>query len=311
MKVTRKSNLLAVATLVSAAAFTSCNVNDYIEDETNRPVRFTASIDNQAIASAPEARAAGSTWSNNDAIGIFMVETGTLDIAENATNKQYTTSSGNGSFTAATLADEIFYPMDGGSDVNFIAYYPYRSGATLTTAANIEIATAQTAANQPTYDLLWSGSATDYNKTSSNVPLTFQHKLSKIVMNVSAHANVGASAADLSGMTVTITGMNTKNTINLATGDLNTPSEEADITPRTITAGSQYDAIIIPGDYAAGAVSVEFTVNSETFTWNVGAKSFASGSEYTYDVTLTRTGVVVTGTITPWTSVTGGSVTAE
>jgi hypothetical protein len=309
MKVTRKSNLLAVATLMSAAAFTSCNVNDDIEDETNRPVRFTASIDNQAIAGAPGTRAAGSTWRNNDAIGIFMVETGTTTIAENAVNKQYTTSSGNGSFTAATLADEIFYPMDN-SDVNFIAYYPYRSDATLTTTANIEIATAQTAANQPTYDLLWSGSATDYSKASTDdVALTFQHKLSKIVMNVSAHANVGTT--DLSGMTVTIKGMNTKNTINLATGVLNTPSAVADITPRTITAGSKYDAIIIPGDYDAEDVSVEFTVNGETFTWNVDAKSFASGNEYTYDVTLTRTGVVVTGIITPWISVPGGSVTAE
>jgi hypothetical protein len=58
-------------------------------------------------------------------------------------------------------------------------------------------------------------------------------------------------------------------------------------------------------------VTVEFTVGGETFTWKVDATTFGSGNEYTYAVTLTRTGVNVTGTIKPWTSISRPDATAE
>lgn len=294
MKATR---FFAMAALAGLVAFTSCSVNDDIQD--NAAVRFTAGIDG-ATAIGPESRAAGSEWASGDAIGIFMTDGAAAVLAA---NKHYTTT-GASAFTAVT-GDELYYPMDGGT-VGFIAYYPYASGTAL---GNINV-TIGDQTDQPSFDLLYSSGATGSKASTTPVALTFEHKLAKIVMNCTADASVGTA---LTGMTVTIKGMNTANTFDLSTGTLGTPGTVAAITPRTVADGSEYDAIIMPGSYLADVITVEFTVGTDTFTWNVGATSFEGGNEYSYDVTLTRTGVNVTGTITPW-IISGnnrGDVTAE
>jgi len=299
------------AALSAVVALTSCGKNETTVN-TSAPVRFSAAIAGQALPGAAT-RAEGTTWASGDAVGIFMVNHGLTTIAENAGNRQYTTT-GDGNFTAVA-GDEIYYPMDG-SAVDFIAWYPYSAGAALGTPVAIPIATTQTAANQPDFDLLYAtanNSGNGYTKTTSGaVALAFSHKLSKLVLNTTADPSVGVA---LTGMTVKITGMNTAGTFDLSTGALGTTGTPAAITPRTITDGASYDAIILPGSYAAGALTVEFTIGSgsgaETFVWNVGAITFDSGSQYTYDLTLKRTGVTVTGSITPWTPVASGSGTAE
>lgn len=63
---------------------------------------------------------------------------------------------------------------------------------------------------------------------------------------------------------------------------------------------ASYDAIIMPGSYDAGEIKVLFTVNDEPYTWALDAETFAPGNEYIYAVTLTRTGVQITGTINSW-----------
>ena len=299
-----KRRILLAAALMGAVAFTSCNVNDEISD--NVAVSFTAGIDQAAAVDGT--RAAGTTW-GNDAIGIFMMNGATTE----AVNMQYTTT-GSSSFTVAA-GNEMYYPMDG-STVNFIAYYPYASGTALATPLGVTIGTSQTAASQPAFDLLWAkadNGGSGYNKVSHKttpVALTFVHKLAKIVMNCTADPSVGSA---LTGMTVTIKGMNTENTFNLSTGTLgNSPDTPLPITPRTVTDGSVYDAIIMPDSYAAeDNITVEFTVSGETFTWDVGATNFDGGNEYSYDVILTRTGVSVTGTISPWIPNDMGGVDAE
>lgn len=302
--------LAVLGALVCAAAFTSCNANDDIDD-TNGAVRFTAGIDQQATpAGVLASKAAGTLW-GNDAIGIFMVE-GT---ATHYANSKYTTA-GTGAFTAAA-GHEMYYPMSGNA-VDFIAYYPYEDGATLGTPIDVTIGTTQTATNQPDFDLLWTkadNGGTGYDKVSHEttpVALTFEHKFAKIVMNCTADVSVGVPFDD---MTVTIKGMNTVNTFDLSTGNLAAAGTPAPITPHTVTNGSAYDAIIMPGDYNAGDVTVDFKVGDDTFTWTLTATdaSFEGGNEYTYAVTLTRTGVIVTGTISPWTTLGNdrGPVTAE
>lgn len=298
-----KTSFFWSATLIVALTVGSCSVNDEIQD--NAAVRFTATVNKAAAVT----KAAGVTW-GNDAIGIFMVKSGTTEIAESATNRQYTTPA-SGTFTAAT-GNEIYYPMNG-STVDFIAYYPYENGAVLTTSIDVVITTIQNATNQPLFDLLYSTGATG-SKAAATTPveLKFSHKLSKIVMNCTADASVGAS---LTGMAVTIKGMNTENTFDLSTGTLGVPTTVTDIIPCTETNGSVYDAIIMPGNYAAGALTVEFALAStgEVFTWSVAEENFEGGNEYTYDVTLTRTGIIVTGVISPWITLDNyrGTVTAE
>jgi hypothetical protein len=312
-----KSNFLAVA-IICAATFTSCGVNDDIRDETNQAVHFSASIDNQAVANAPGTRAAGTVW-GNDAIGIFMVANGTTTIAENAVNKQYTTA-GTSAFTAVS-GDEIYYPMDG-SKVDFIAYYPYASGKTLGSSISVDVSGAQTASSQADIDLLWAKAngtgGSGYDKVThatTPVALAFNHKLAKMVINCKAETNTGIVAANFTTATVVINGMNTRTSLTLADGTLSAATGSGVINPNKIATAANflasYDAIIVPAQYGVAVVRVVFTVNGEPYTWTLNAETFASGNEYTYEVTLTRTGVQVTGTIKPWTPNNGNPGTAE
>lgn len=288
----------------------SCGVNDEIIDNGRTAARFTAGIG--GLETAGGARAADEAWASGDEIGIFMVETGTTTIAESAVNKAYANTSGNN--FATTAGNEIYYPMDG-SLTDFIAYYPYKTGTTLTTAIDVEIATTQTTAAQPAFDLLYAVNATGYSKASAGpVNLTFKHVLTKLVMN--CLAGEGLIPAELDGMKVTIKGMNTKSTFDLANGTLATTGTTKDITAREITKAATFDAsrdaIILPDSYAAGTVTVEFTLTSnETFTWEVGAETFGAGNAHTYEITLNRTEVTATGAITPWNDTPKVGVVAE
>lgn len=274
-------------------------------------VRFSATIGQQALS--PQTRAEGATWAAGDAIGVFMVENASgTTIAEGAENRQFTTPDAANFLPLA--GDEINYPMNDAA-VDFIAYYPYRAGTTL--AAPIDIETGDQTA-QPAFDLLRAtadNGGVGYNKTThENTPvaLAFEHQLAKLVMNCKADASVGAT---LDHATVGIAGMKTRATFDLATGTLGTPATVAPVTPRkTATAAgydASYDAIILPCQYAAGELTVTFTLGTEQFVWRVDAVTFAPGNAYIYDVTLTRTGVQVTGTIKDWTGNNQGNATAD
>lgn len=302
---------------LAALCLTSCNNDDEVSVN-DGAVRFTASIGKEAVAT-PQSRAAGTEWHIGDEIGISMVVSGTTDIAEGAENRQYTTATGTGAFTAV-MDNEIFYPMNNGTAVDFIAYYPYADGASFFKDLKVEIATNQTDETQRATDLMWAKADNGdkgYTKGENLKPeLNFGHCLSKLTMNCTVDASVG-DASLLADAKVTIKGMNTVNTFDLRTATLGaTGTTVADIAPRrlsTATAGyhGTYDAIILPGTYAGNALKVEFTINGETFVWDVEAVEFKPGHEYIYKVKITRTGVTATGTITPWTPVDKDEVTAD
>ncbi|MCD8034042.1 MAG: fimbrillin family protein [Alistipes sp.] len=295
-------NLFAfAAALTGAMMIASCSKSDDIQDDTNRPVRFSGAIEGQ-VAATPVSRAADDRW-GNDAIGIFMVGHGGTTVSESVVNYQYTTT-GNDNFTP--VSSVIYYPMSGAA-VDFIAYYPYAANVTLDNEITVTIGD-QTDAGQPTFDLLYAKAdkgGNGYTKEDKDaVALKFDHKLAKIVMNCKADASVGAT--NLDDMTVTIKGTNSKNTFDLKTGTLGAANTEADVTPRKIATAdgfdASYDAIIMPGEYGANTITVEFTIDGETFTWDVSEAhaKFDGGNEYTYEVTITRTGVSVSGSITSW-----------
>lgn len=316
-------NLVMMSALAAAACLASCNNDDEV-NVNNGQVHFAAAIGSQALAT-PQSRASGTAWAAGDHIGIFMVNHGTTTIAEAAANKDYTTATGTTTFTPVT-GHEIYYPMDG-SAVDFIAYYPHTAGATLTTPLPVTIGTPQTTASQADFDLLWAKAAntaaagttgTGYTKESAGaVELKFGHCLSKLTMNCKLDASVGVSTLD--DAIVTITGMNTLGTFDLKTSTLSaTPNTSEDITPNKLPAptdavkyAATYNAIILPCTYPAATVTVQFVIATETFTWDVGAMTFEAGKEYIYEVTITRTGIQVQGTIVNWDPVDKGGVTAE
>lgn len=313
-----KTNMMILwGGVMLAAALTSCDKNEEAAVLDNGQVHFTAGIGKEAVA-APQSRAAGTAWAAGDNIGIFMVGHGTTVIAESATNKKYTTATGNGSFTPVT-GNEIYYPTNDVAPVDFIAYYPYREGSKLGSTFPVYVGGTQTAASQAEIDMMWAkadnggNGYTKENKTG--VALNFSHRLSKLTMNCKLDPSIGVSSMP-DDATVTIKGMFKEVRIDLKDGSLTPATGTDDISPRrfdTAPTGfhAAYDAIIAPMSYAAGKVTVEFNINGETFIWEVEGTQFESGSNHVYEVLITRTGVKATGSIQDWTTVVKGPVIAE
>jgi hypothetical protein len=263
-------------------------------------VQFSSNIGSQASLIKP--LAAGSAWASNDAIGVFMVNNSTTTVRDGATNKKYVTASGDGNFAPDGTGNTIYYPANG-DKVDFIAYYPYVSSITSLGAYSVNVSTQTTPA---AIDLLYAkatNSNSGYDKSNSSpIALSFSHQLSKLTLNISASTQF--STSDLTTMTVSIAGLNTQASFNLGAGALGSASNKAAITPRTVTAGSKYEAILLPGAFTG--VSVTFVIsagsNPGTYVWNVPDGAFVAGKDYVHAIAFTGAGeaISVTGTITDW-----------
>ncbi len=299
----KPKQIISMAVVAAGAMmFASCNVNDEIQSDVNRAVRFTGNIGGQ-VTVTPGTRASGIEWGTDDEVGVFMVGHGGTSVPDNVSNKKYTVS---GTSLSAAGGVDIYYPVDGA--VDFIAYYPYSETWNDLSEVDINIGD-QT--EQAKFDLLYAKADNDgagYTKDyGSAVGLQFDHKLAKVVFN----CKKGNGLASLDGMTVRIKGMNSRGTFNLANGVVvptNNSTETEGIAARELSGApsgylKSYDAIIMPGAYDANAVTFEFTVGGDTFTWTIDKAEnakFESGNEYTYAVTVTRRGVTMSGTISPW-----------
>lgn len=303
----KKSYLIpAMAALMLAA----CNSNEVEEpDGADRrvPVEFRGAV------SVTETRAIDQTWTNDDAIGIFMVTAGAdflpVNICEGAENIPYAThTAALGTF--APTGTTIYYPMDN-SEVDFYAYYPQ---GTVTTGGDpvhylyaLDVATQ---GNQEKLDFMYSDNVKRRNKTLRAAQLAFSHRLCKVILTVTP--GEGVDAADMTGLTVKVNSQNTTATFDLSTGTLNTDAS----TPKNITLFKQpdvyvYEAILLPDD--AASRTFEFDLNNGNdapFAWEM-EKTLTAGNKYTYTVKLNRTGVEVAGTIGEWGSGDNGEVDAH
>jgi hypothetical protein len=272
-------------------------------------VRFSSNIGGLAsLVRSSALKASGTAWAGNDAIGVFMVNHGSNDVRNEATNKRYVTATGNGNFAPAA-ADTIYYPVNG-DKVDFIAYYPYVSSISTLGAYAVNVSDQSAPA---AIDLLYAkadNSSAGYDESNtSSVALTFSHKLSKLTLNIAAPtASTLITAPDLASMTVSIAGLNTQASFNLAAGTLGAASAPAAITPYVVTAGAKYEAILLPGDFSGVSVTFGVTAGSSpgNYVWNIPNGAFEAGKEYVYSVSFTGASndVSVTGVINPWELVT-------
>ncbi|WP_295940651.1 fimbrillin family protein [uncultured Alistipes sp.] len=300
MKTAKFFTLAAVAALTVAA--TSCSKDN---EKTSGgddlvPVSFTSGI---------ATRASGAAWTAEDQIGVYMLDE-QFDVVTPYANKAYKTAVAGttGTFTAVDGVD-MYYPQDG-SEVMFMAYYPYHSTLDATESFVLDLSAQDTPAKVEKIDLMRVTELDTYSKTDPEVELVFEHQLSKFIINAIADPSLGKSS--LAGMTVTIRNVYIDITYKPETGDLATTSGAvlASIAPLTITDGVVYEALVLP---VYTQPEVDFTIDGETFTWKPAGSIFEAGKEHTWDVTLKYTGVEgIQASIKPWDPTgTGGTGIAE
>lgn len=298
----KNQNVLLATALSLLVMSSSCKKED--SPETGNPsttgVRFSSSINGQI-----KTKAANDSWEANDAIGVFM-KSGTGLSGVLAVNKNYKTT-GDGNFGPSATDQTIYFPEDG-KTVDFIAYYPFKQSL----SSNVYPVDLSNQAQQNSIDLMYSNNATGLSKTSTNANLIFSHQLAKVEFTV----RNGEGVANLTGLTASLAGLNTKADFDLATGVLSNASQSMDVDAKvgiknTLTVA---EAILLPLADASGKL-VTFNLPGAKFKFNLPTSTkFEAGKRYTYEIELKNatTGPVasvVKATITDWTTVPSGSYT--
>lgn len=269
------------------------------------------------VSSGIESRAYDNKWESDDAIGIYMLKTGTATISEGAENRRYFTADG-GSAVTATTEQTIYFPLDG-SKVDFIAYYPYQKNLT-NGAFTLDIST-QT--DLSAIDLMTAGTKTTeaepLDKNHYKVHFKFAHRLTKLELNIGTGR--GITTEDLKGLKVEVTKQRTSGSYDPQFETFGVDSEPVQtVELNTNAGGTLAQAILLPTTAADGINPIVtrreflFTLKStgEVFRWSVpDDKSFERGDKNIYNITINRSGVEVTATIEKWNEVDNGEIEAE
>lgn len=262
-------------------------------------------------------RAYDNIWENGDAIGIYMLKTGTATVSEGADNRKYTTTGGGNAFTT-TAGQTVYFPIDN-SKVDFTAYYPYRQ--TLDNGAfALDVSTQ---ANLPAIDLMTaavaSTEAEPLDKNHYKVQFRFYHRLTKLELNISTGR--GITPDDLKGLKVEITGQRTSGSYDPQFEAFGVDSEPVrTVELNTNADGTLAQAILLPTTAADGINPIVaerefvFTLKTtgEVFHWAIpDGKGFERGDKNIYDITINRSGVEVSAKIEKWNEVDNGEIEAE
>ena len=263
--------------LLFSFLFVSCNNEaDYITNDTNNEIYgFSHKVGGANLSSY---------WSAGDAIGITVYVSGCEDLYLNNLNKQYKATS-NATFAPASEDDAIHQPLVY-DVVDFIAYYPYKT--TVSTVYDIFLSEQS---NQKQIDLLYSNNAKGETKSSKNIELVFNHVLSKIVINAMP-AN-GLVAEDLIGLSITIDSVFSEGSFNLVSGELVSSGQKSSIKMKTETNGSSSEAIILPELTSGAGFTIKLASGHIYGADFPQEQQFISGHNYIYNITITKTGIIL------------------
>jgi formylglycine-generating enzyme required for sulfatase activity len=189
----KTTNILSLVTgfLLCLSACVKEELIGYVEMEPTslQAVKFSS----RQSKSAPT-KVEGNNFSNGDRIGIFMLTKEEVTEPEERTvfdwhaeNRMYLASS-SGDFAQASPEHTIYYPESTPvSDLQFIAYYPYKEDLLAHELGSKHTVYRIDVANQETpeeIDFLYAQTGKGLTSYSESVRLHFQHVLSKIVINV-------------------------------------------------------------------------------------------------------------------------------
>lgn len=279
-------------------------------------VQFTTSVSSSLSSGEgrgeASTRAYNDTWEVGDEVGMYMLATsgnlGTSIPGLTDGNHHYSTDNEvDAKLVGLTAgADPLYFPIDG-SNVRFTGYGPYRSEITNSIyPVNVSGGTPQVLKD---LDLIYHKGATVYNKTSSEVPLAFSHKLSKVTISVTLAKD--ADDIDLTDQPgLSISGMPATANFSLSSGALsNIGGNDAVITPAFNKASNAdqaiWEAILVPHTsnhaHAEGRV-LSFSFGGNEYTYTLGSsREFLTGTAYVYSFMISADDIKLSESIvTDW-----------
>ena len=273
-----------------AAVVTACSSDDAAQPQGERvPIGLSYTTQPQTVS-----RAAAATNLNDGTIAsgkqvkVFISN----HLEDDYRDYVYTTGDA-GAMTLPTPAP--YYPMDGITNVDILAFYPATAGTSFTVLAD------QTSDdNYTASDLMWATPITNQARTTSNVALEFTHKMAKLVVT----ARKGTAIKEVNSVTLmnvkpTVSFNQTDGTIGAASGDAIEVKMVKDETADMVTGAAVFPAQTIDGQLLK--IGVTMTNDETGFAYySVDSKSFAANSVYTVDLTVSWPEVSATTAITSW-----------
>ena len=295
----KKFRFLYIA--AAALLFAACaNEEDGIVN--NGPVAATVQAD---IVKNITRATTGDTWSENDAIGVYVTSPG-YTIGDNV---KYTTT-GDGNFTS----DNPIYFADARETVIFNAYYPYQEnmdGNGIVNNWNM----AEVKEGEPCpADFLFARDATA-TKSSPQVQFTgdnqFKHCMSMIRLTFKAGDGINPYNAILKNQ-LKLKGIYKTGSINTQTGEVIIYGDrgiyESDVDNKSLKNGATCEFIVFPQSLDNNKMDIELevadngTINTYTTSLTSSTNNeFKGGYLYTYPIRINNTGVVIEKAgITAW-----------
>lgn len=246
---------------------------------------------------------ADTLWSEGDQIGVYQILTGNTDLANYASysNVSYTSTAADSSEVAAfevtTAGKDIYFPLNEETQVDFYAYYPYSASSGSGGIYSLSIQ----AQDRSSIDLLVASTKGCSAVSSTEVGFEFSHALSKLQINLIAGS--GIESSDLADMRITVSGMPTRASYNLATNEITGQTSKQDMSFAEIVNGESYDVMLIPGTVELNSyITLTFKNNDkaviDTDFENVVLEA---GKVFVFDVTIEKVdSELTTGTINGW-----------
>ena len=306
----KKFRFLYIA--AAALLFAACaNEEDGIGN--NGPVAATVQAD---IVKNVTRATTDDTWSNNDAIGVYVTSTGNTT----GDNKKYVTTNGDGTFEAADNNNIIYFKDN--KETTFSAYYPYSK---FLTDGKMNWNIAEVEANQPCKaDVLFASGATA-SKASPTVNFTdaehrFKHCMSLVEFKIKPGFGIDQAENILLG--IRLNDIYKTGKFNTKTGAIE-PGQYRTSFPYTFNTSfdkeSSVEVIMLPQSLENDMMEIEvdLQVGDEYNTYKTTLipttdYQFKGGYKYTYVITVNNTKITVAeADIQEWETAPQGNLEAE
>ena len=286
------------------------------EDEglvNNTPVAATVKAN---ISQTATRATVGNTWSENDAIGVYVTSAGYTT----GNNVKYTTT-GNGNFESSSP----IYFADATEPVSFSAYYPYQKNVDDDGTVNNWTMGVVEDGVPCTSDFLFAAGATA-SKSSPQVKFTgdnnFKHCMSMLRLTFKAGDGINASYANLKGQLM-LKNIYTGGSVNTRTGEVTATKERNnfsyDVDDKSLKNGVTCEFILFPQPLDNNKMDIELyvaangTINTYTTSLTSSTNNeFKGGNMYTYTIRINNTGIVIENAdIQRWQTIDEGTLDAE
>ena len=155
------------------------------------------------------------------------------------------------------------------------------------------------------------------NPRTGDVPLTFSHVMSNVVINLETSAD--ASAVDLTGAKVTLTNLYNDGTVNIANGTVTVGSTKA---AKPVDEVTSFDNLImVPQELADNARLIVELADGTTYSLKLNdcvdgssdpVAEWESGQRYTYTISVKKEEIKFRALIKDWVANTGnGNATLD